>query len=133
MPYIDRNGMNIYYEYLHSNSLNQQIDTILIIHGAGMSLRSWDLIVPYLQQHYHILRYDLRGHGLSDKGPDKLAWRLLFEDTLFLLERLNISSFFCWSWSRKHMCRAARNFQTEFGFRMQPALYSIIFPKKHSN
>ncbi|WP_179090035.1 alpha/beta hydrolase [Paenibacillus odorifer] len=86
--------MNIYYEYLHSNSLNQQIDTILIIHGAGMSLRSWDLIVPYLQQHYHILRYDLRGHGLSDKGPDKLAWRLLFEDTLFLLERLNISSFF---------------------------------------
>ncbi|MBY3618475.1 alpha/beta fold hydrolase [Acinetobacter sp. CUI P1] len=47
---------------------DQQIDAILIIHGAGMNLRSWDLIVPYLQQHYHILRYDLRGHGLSDKG-----------------------------------------------------------------
>lgn len=54
MPYIDRNGMNIYYEYLHSNSLNQQIDAILIIQGAGMNLLSWDLIVPYLQQHYHI-------------------------------------------------------------------------------
>ncbi|MEK3659371.1 alpha/beta fold hydrolase [Paenibacillus sp. FSL F4-0236] len=92
MPYFDRNGMNIYYEYLHSNSLNQQIDAILIIHGAGMNLRSWDLIVPYLQQHYHILRYDLRGHELSDKGPVRVAWRLLF--TLFLLERLNISSFF---------------------------------------
>lgn len=51
MPYIDRNGMYIYYEYLHPNSLNQQIDAILIIHGAGMNLRSWDLIVSYLQQH----------------------------------------------------------------------------------
>lgn len=94
MPYIHRDGMIIYYEYFKSYPVEGSRQTLLLIHGAGMNLRTWDLIIPYLQQHYHILCYDLRGHGLSDKGPYKLSWQLLYEDILFLLDQLNISSLY---------------------------------------
>ncbi|RXZ81695.1 alpha/beta fold hydrolase [Paenibacillaceae bacterium] len=94
MPYVTRNHVKIYYEYLLSSTAPPSADTLLIIHGAGLELRSWDLIIPYLEQHYHILRYDLRGHGLSDRGTEQLSWELLFADTLFLVNSLGISTFY---------------------------------------
>jgi 3-oxoadipate enol-lactonase len=40
---------------------------IVLLHEMGMSLESWDDIVPALASNHRVIRYDLRGFGLSEK------------------------------------------------------------------
>ena len=44
---------------------------IVFIHALGTDLSIWDQVVARLDRHLRVLRYDLRGHGLSDAplGP----------------------------------------------------------------
>ena len=42
---------------------------VTLIHGVGGSLDSWDGVVTELAETFQLLRYDLRGHGKSDKPP----------------------------------------------------------------
>jgi 3-oxoadipate enol-lactonase/4-carboxymuconolactone decarboxylase len=44
---------------------------LVFIDSLGTDLRIWDAVVPQLADRYAILRYDIRGHGLSDvpSGP----------------------------------------------------------------
>ena len=45
--------------------------TVVLVHEMGGTLDSWDEVVPYLSDTYRVLRYDMRGFGLSQKifGP----------------------------------------------------------------
>ena len=47
---------------------------VVLIHGVGADLMSWDTVVPDLVGQYRVIRADLRGHGRSDpiSGPHKL-------------------------------------------------------------
>lgn len=38
---------------------------VVLLHENGMTLESWDSVVPELAKKYRVLRYDLRGFGLS--------------------------------------------------------------------
>jgi pimeloyl-ACP methyl ester carboxylesterase len=40
---------------------------VLLIHGVGSDLESWDEIVQVMAPHYTLLRFDLRGHGQSGR------------------------------------------------------------------
>lgn len=40
---------------------------LVLIHGLGGDLRSWDADVPVFAGHHRILRYDVRGFGASDR------------------------------------------------------------------
>jgi pimeloyl-ACP methyl ester carboxylesterase len=40
---------------------------LVLVHGVGSDLRSWDEIVPALTPHYTVARADLRGHGQSGR------------------------------------------------------------------
>jgi pimeloyl-ACP methyl ester carboxylesterase len=42
---------------------------LILIHGFTLSLESWDSWSDLLQEEYHVIRYDLLGHGLT--GPDR--------------------------------------------------------------
>jgi len=39
---------------------------IIFANSLGTDLRVWDLLLPYLGDGYRIIRFDKRGHGLSD-------------------------------------------------------------------
>lgn len=93
MPLLDNNGVKIHYELVLSTSTADNIETVLLIHGAGLDMNSWEFIVPYLQEHYHVLRYDFRGHGSSDKSDDKLTWELLYQDALFLISSFGVKQY----------------------------------------
>jgi 3-oxoadipate enol-lactonase len=40
---------------------------LLLIHELGGSLEFWDPVLPAFQQAFHVLRFDLRGFGMSEK------------------------------------------------------------------
>lgn len=44
---------------------------LVLVHGVGGNLQSWDEIAAALETRFSILRYDLRGHGSSEnpQGP----------------------------------------------------------------
>ena len=44
--------------------------TVLLVHGGGDSLNTWDGWVPKLTRQFRVVRFDLPGHGLSDPYPD---------------------------------------------------------------
>jgi len=48
---------------------------LALVHGVGNRLEVWDGVIAALGAGWRILRYDMRGHGLSDKpeGPYTLA------------------------------------------------------------
>jgi (E)-2-((N-methylformamido)methylene)succinate hydrolase len=42
---------------------------LVLIHGVGLDLEIWEPLVPRLQPQRRLIRYDMRGHGLSAKPP----------------------------------------------------------------
>jgi pimeloyl-ACP methyl ester carboxylesterase len=64
---------------------------LLLIHGVGAQLESWDGIAARLSRDFQVVRHDLRGHGKSSKvrGPYSLA--MFAEDAARLLDHLGIA------------------------------------------
>ncbi len=59
--------INVYYEQ-HGD---RNKPPLVLIHGLGSSTEDWENQVDALGEHYHVITYDLRGHGRTDitKGP----------------------------------------------------------------
>ena len=64
---------------------------LVFANSLGTDFRVWDPLLPHLPAGWRILRYDKRGHGLSDlpEGP----WRIedLADDLAGLMDALSIS------------------------------------------
>jgi pimeloyl-ACP methyl ester carboxylesterase len=58
---VERAGTPIHYVEEGSGS------PVLLVHGVGANLRSWDEIAPVLARRHRVLRLDLRGHGQSGR------------------------------------------------------------------
>lgn len=59
--YITVGGMKIRYTVKGADS------PLLLLHGYGGFLETWDLNIRPLSEHYQVYAMDLPGHGLSDK------------------------------------------------------------------
>jgi len=68
MPYLDRDGVQIYYED-HGTG-----PATLLTHGYTATLRMWDPQVAACGDLYRIIRWDMRGHGASDSPSDPAAY-----------------------------------------------------------
>lgn len=66
MPYLDRNGVKIYYEERGAGP------AVLLSHGYSASARMWCGQMDALSDRYHVIAWDMRGHDRSD-SPDDLA------------------------------------------------------------
>jgi len=42
---------------------------LVFANSLGSDLRIWDPVLPYLKEKFRIIRYDQRGHGLTDVTP----------------------------------------------------------------
>lgn len=63
---------------------------IVLIHGVSDNLLYWQPLVDKLKHQYQILRYDLRGHGLSEMGDKKITMNVYEKDLLNLLDELHL-------------------------------------------
>lgn len=46
-------------------------DAIVLIHGTGASLHTWDVWANSLKEHYRVIRFDLPAYGLTGQDPEK--------------------------------------------------------------
>jgi len=65
--------------------------TIVMVHGLFTSLSVYYFaIAPRLAKKYHVVLYDLSGHGLSEAREEVLTPKNLSEDLVALMKQLNI-------------------------------------------
>lgn len=65
---------------------------IVFANALGTDLRLWDKVVPLLPGGLRIIRYDLRGHSLSDATPAPYSMGTLIRDAERLLDALNVKA-----------------------------------------
>lgn len=64
MPYIDRDGVKIFYDDSGTGPV------VLLSHGYAATSEMWDGQVAALSGRYRIITWDMRGHGRSDSPAD---------------------------------------------------------------
>lgn len=63
---------------------------LVFANSLGTDLRLWDKVIPLLPAGLRIIRYDKRGHGLSDAPPAPYAMGTLVRDLERLLDHLAV-------------------------------------------
>jgi 3-oxoadipate enol-lactonase len=75
-------------------ALNYEIEgagtPLVLTHGLGDDLHFWDNVAPLLAAHHTLLRWDVRGFGLSDKPAGPYSPALLAGDLAALLDALGL-------------------------------------------
>ncbi|TFJ92511.1 alpha/beta hydrolase [Lentibacillus salicampi] len=87
-----RDDASIHYRFIDSDN-PAVTDTLILLHGLGPDMNSWNFALPFFRQNYHVLLYDLRGFGESHAGEEKVTLSLLTEDLAFLIQELNIGNY----------------------------------------
>ena len=93
MPFIRARGLAVHYQ-LEGDA---RAPVVMLSNSLGTNLNLWDAQLPALLPKFRVLRYDMRGHGLTDVGPDE-AYTIdgLADDALALLDALSLD--------RVHFC-----------------------------
>jgi 3-oxoadipate enol-lactonase len=84
MEWVETNGVVLRYELSGMGRM-----PLLLIHELGGSLEFWDPVLPAFQRAFRVLRYDLRGFGMSEKVKT-LRLDDLLGDIVGLLDALAI-------------------------------------------
>src|SRR3712207_6242247 len=94
MPFTRAGDITVHYEL--TGPPNRP--TILFANSIGTNFHVWDAQVAALAGAFRVLRYDMRGHGLTDAPVADGGYRMdqLAQDALTLLDALRIE--------RAHVC-----------------------------
>ena len=83
---IKVNGINIHYKFE-----GPETGPVLVFSNSlGTDMRIWDGVISYLPKNLKILRYDKRGHGLSDCPNSPYSMGTLISDIEVLMDTLKI-------------------------------------------
>lgn len=67
---------------------------LVLVHEIGGMIESYDDIVPLLRSRFTVVRYDLRGSGLSEFARESITLHNLVEDLRQLLDRIDLKQVF---------------------------------------
>ncbi len=65
---------------------------VLLLHPLGGSLALWDALAAALTDRYRVIRYDMRGHGLSTPVPGDYTIDSLGRDALAVLDAAGVGT-----------------------------------------
>jgi 3-oxoadipate enol-lactonase len=82
MPVTTVNGLRAHHEISGPDDGRP----LVLAHALGLDLRVWDALLPLLPPDVRVLRYDLRGHGLSDAPEGDYFMGDLVADAAGLIE-----------------------------------------------
>src|SRR5262245_34361847 len=92
MPFAHINGHRCHYRITGADSA----PAIVLSHSLGFDHGMWDALTAALLPHCRIVRYDTRGHGVSESTPGDYTIELLAQDALALADTLGVRTFaFC--------------------------------------
>jgi 3-oxoadipate enol-lactonase len=63
---------------------------IIFIHGFPFNKSIWNIQIEALKDNYHLIAYDIRGHGYSDNGNEDFTIELFVKDLIALIDALKI-------------------------------------------
>lgn len=86
MPFIKANNINFYYEQ------HGQGEDLVLISGLSADHAAWDLQLERLSKQFRVTVFDNRGTGQTDTPPGMYTSELMAEDTVALMNALNIES-----------------------------------------
>ena len=86
MDFIELGGVGLRYELSGKGD-----HTLVLVHEMGGSLESWDDVAPRLAKSRHVLRYDTRGAGMSQKVRGRLSIDTMASDIAALLDTIGIA------------------------------------------
>ena len=86
MSFIEANKVVQYYSVEGAHDA----PALVFSNSLGSDYRIWDDVLPYLRDKFQIVRYDLRGHGLSDATSAPYAISDFVDDLAGLLDKLKI-------------------------------------------
>ena len=69
---------------------NEDGEVVVLSHSLGCNLTMWDVQMPALEPHFKVVRYDMRGHGLSDAPARAYTMEELGADAVGLLNALKL-------------------------------------------
>jgi len=96
MPIIKVNNRDVHIQELNTEAP----ETILLVHGMFCNLSIYYFrIAPILARNFHVVMYDLKSHGMSEKITSGYDLDSMTDDMIHLLERLNISSVYLGGYS----------------------------------
>lgn len=72
----------------YKNEGPRDAPAVVFANSLGTDLRLWDQVIPLLPQGLRYIRYDKRGHGLSDCPPAPYSMGALVRDAEALLDHL---------------------------------------------
>jgi 3-oxoadipate enol-lactonase len=65
-------------------------EAVVLIMGLGANKESWVMNMPALSKHYRVIAFDSRGVGATDRSGEFYTMGRMAEDTVGLLDALNI-------------------------------------------
>lgn len=74
----------------HEEAGSAESPAVVFANSLGTDLRVWDSFLPHLPKRFRLVRYDMRGHGLTDETPGPYTVPGLAADLARLLDRLGI-------------------------------------------
>ena len=69
---------------------NPSAPTLVLLHGYTDTSRAWTPILPYLAKHYHVVAFDLRGHGNTSAPPCCYTFQDMAYDIKLGMDNLGI-------------------------------------------
>jgi pimeloyl-ACP methyl ester carboxylesterase len=72
---------------------------VVLVHGVGTRLEDMDLLSARLEADMRVLRYDLRGHGESEKVPGPYTLEDFSDDLVELLDAMQWERVHCFGFS----------------------------------
>lgn len=92
MPFIRVDQLQVHYR----TDGDPDHPCLVLSNSLGTELGMWDAQAEALSRNFHVLRYDTRGHGQTDRGGADTSLDLLGRDVVGLLDALAIP--------RAHFC-----------------------------
>jgi len=89
MSFLQCGGTMHYYRFRRGAPKDP---ALVFINGLGTDHRIWDAVLEVLPCELSVLRYDLRGQGLSERGHGRYDVATLSSDLELLLERVGAAS-----------------------------------------
>ncbi|MDO5612692.1 MAG: 3-oxoadipate enol-lactonase [Paracoccus sp. (in: a-proteobacteria)] len=80
------NGVDLHY----ADDGPQGAPALVFANSLGTDLRLWDALIPHLPAGLRLVRYDKRGHGLSEETPGPYSIDLLADDAAGLIAHLGL-------------------------------------------